>query len=109
MNKNYLYLSRFLNRNLDASKEKCLQKQPATTSQYHLIYGGRYGMARHFITFWTQKTHYNEAYETPNMERLAQRHDVYTGLCLQHQFGNLMQRLDHRCQQRTPQGNQLDT
>lgn len=23
------------------------------------------------LPFWTQKTHYNELYETPNMERLA--------------------------------------
>ena len=28
-------------------------------------------MAEDSITFWTQKTHYNEVYETPNMERLA--------------------------------------
>ena len=25
------------------------------------------------LPFWTQKTHYNEAYETPNMERLAKK------------------------------------
>ena len=24
-------------------------------------------------SFWTQKTHYNETYETPNMERLAKK------------------------------------
>ena len=25
------------------------------------------------LPFWTQKTHYNELYETPNMERLARQ------------------------------------
>ena len=25
------------------------------------------------LPFWTQKTHYNEVYETPNMERLAKK------------------------------------
>ena len=25
------------------------------------------------LPFWTQKTHYNELYETPNMERLAKQ------------------------------------
>lgn len=25
------------------------------------------------LPFWTQKTHYNEVYETPNMERLAKQ------------------------------------
>lgn len=30
------------------------------------------------LPFWTQKTHYNEAYETPNMERLAQQGMMFT-------------------------------
>ena len=30
------------------------------------------------LPFWTQKTHYNEAYETPNMERLAQKGMMFT-------------------------------
>lgn len=30
------------------------------------------------LPFWTQKTHYNEAYETPNMERLAKKGMMFT-------------------------------
>lgn len=30
------------------------------------------------LPFWTQKTHYNEVYETPNMERLAKRGMMFT-------------------------------
>ena len=30
------------------------------------------------LPFWTQKTHYNEAYETPNMERLAKQGMMFT-------------------------------
>lgn len=30
------------------------------------------------LPFWTQKTHYNEAYETPNMERLASQGMMFT-------------------------------
>lgn len=30
------------------------------------------------LPFWTQKTHYNEVYETPNMERLAQKGMMFT-------------------------------
>lgn len=30
------------------------------------------------LPFWTEKTYYNEAYETPNMERLAQRGMMFT-------------------------------
>lgn len=30
------------------------------------------------LPFWTQKTHYNEVYETPNMERLAQQGMMFT-------------------------------
>ena len=30
------------------------------------------------LPFWTQKTHYNEAYETPNMERLAGKGMMFT-------------------------------
>ena len=28
------------------------------------------------LPFWTQKTHYNELYETPNMERLGNQLDA---------------------------------
>ena len=30
------------------------------------------------LPFWTQKTHYNELYETPNMERLAKQGMMFT-------------------------------
>lgn len=30
------------------------------------------------LPFWTQKTHYNEVYETPNMERLAKQGMMFT-------------------------------
>ena len=30
------------------------------------------------LPFWTQKTHYNEVYETPNMERLAKEGMMFT-------------------------------
>ncbi|ADV42845.1 sulfatase [Bacteroides helcogenes] len=30
------------------------------------------------LPFWTQKTHYNEVYETPNMERLARQGMMFT-------------------------------
>lgn len=30
------------------------------------------------LPFWTEKTHYNEAYETPNMERLAKQGVMFT-------------------------------
>lgn len=30
------------------------------------------------LPFWTQKTHYNETYETPNMERLAKKGMMFT-------------------------------
>ena len=30
------------------------------------------------LPFWTQKTHYNELYETPNMERLARQGMMFT-------------------------------
>ena len=30
------------------------------------------------LPFWTQKTHYNEAYETPNMERLPKQGMMFT-------------------------------
>ena len=30
------------------------------------------------LSFWTQKTPYNEAYETPNMERLAKQGMMFT-------------------------------
>lgn len=30
------------------------------------------------LPFWTQKTHYNEIYETPNMERLAEQGMIFT-------------------------------
>ena len=30
------------------------------------------------LPFWTQKTHYNEVYETPNMERLARQKGLYS-------------------------------
>ncbi|MEG1837799.1 MAG: sulfatase-like hydrolase/transferase, partial [Bacteroidaceae bacterium] len=30
------------------------------------------------LPFWTQKTHYNEVYETPNMERLAAKGMMFT-------------------------------
>ena len=30
------------------------------------------------LPFWSQKTHYNEAYETPNMERLAKKGMMFT-------------------------------
>ncbi len=35
-------------------------------------------MARTSLPFWTQKTHYNELYETPNMERLAKQGMMFT-------------------------------
>lgn len=30
------------------------------------------------LPFWTQKTHYNELYETPNIERLARQGMMFT-------------------------------
>ena len=30
------------------------------------------------LPFWTEKTHYNELYETPNMERLARQGMMFT-------------------------------
>lgn len=30
------------------------------------------------LPFWIQKTHYNEVYETPNMERLAKQGVMFT-------------------------------
>lgn len=35
-------------------------------------------MAGYLAAFWTQKTPYNEAYETPNMERLAKQGMMFT-------------------------------
>ena len=46
-----IFRSRFLNRNLDASKRKNVFRNNPTTSQYHLIYGGRHGLARYILTF----------------------------------------------------------
>ena len=41
------------------------------------------------LPFWTQKTHYNEVYETPNMAAPCQtRYDVHPSLCQQHQFAH---------------------
>ena len=60
------------------------------------------------LPFWTQKTHYNETYETPNMERLAQkRDDVHTGIRLQYQFRYPLQS-DNGCQQHPTSCNKLD-
>ena len=48
------------------------------------------------LPFWTQKTMYNERYETPNMERLARQGMMFT---LQP---------DDRSQRRPSPGDQLD-
>ena len=36
------------------------------------------------LPFWTQKTHYNELYETPNMERLARQGMMFTPVSYTH-------------------------
>ncbi len=59
------------------------------------------------LPFWTQKTHYNETYETPNMERLAKKDDVHTGIRLQYQFRYPLQS-DNGCQQHPTSCNKLD-
>ena len=46
------------------------------------------------LPFWPQRTLYNERYETPNMEKLAQQ-GVHSGLCFQYKFSHPMQ-LDDR-------------
>ena len=60
------------------------------------------------LPFWTQKTDYNELYETPNMERLAKQGMVFTQAYAQYQFSHPMQP-HHRNERGTSPSNQLDT
>ena len=60
------------------------------------------------LPFWTQKTHYNETYETPNGTSVQKRDDVHTGIRLQYQFRYPLQS-DNGCQQHPTSCNKLDT
>ena len=57
------------------------------------------------LPFWKEKTHYNEVYETPNMERLARQGVMFTQ---QYQFSVPLQP-DHRDECCPPPCHQLDT
>ena len=47
--------------------------QPAKRPNIILFMVDDMGWEDTSLPFWTEKTHYNEVYETPNMERLAAR------------------------------------
>ena len=50
------------------------------------------------LPFWTQRTHYNDTYHTPNMERLATQGKMFTHPCQPF----------HRNECSPPSRNQLD-
>lgn len=47
--------------------------QPAKRPNIILFMVDDMGWEDTSLPFWTEKTHYNEVYETPNMERLARQ------------------------------------
>ena len=77
--------------------------QPAKRPNIILFMVDDMGWEDTSLPFWTEKTHYNEVYETPNMERLARQ----GGLCQQDQFPVSLQP-DHRDECRPPPCHQLD-
>ena len=79
MNKKHYYPLHLCHSLQPICKHKAIcNRTRGQTSEYHSLYGRRYGMAGYFTPFWTQKTHYNELYETPNMERLAKQGMMFT-------------------------------
>jgi hypothetical protein len=52
--------------------------QPAKRPNIILFMVDDMGWEDTSLPFWTEKTHYNEVYETPNMERLARQGVMFT-------------------------------
>ena len=53
-------------------------EQPAKRPNIILFMVDDMGWEDTSLPFWTEKTHYNEVYETPNMERLARQGVMFT-------------------------------
>lgn len=60
------------------------------------------------LPFWTQKTHYNETYETPNMERLAKKGMMFTQAYACNISFRYPLQSDNGCQQHPTSCNKLD-
>ena len=60
------------------AREKTIPEQTKQRPNIILFMVDDMGWQDTSLPFWTQKTHYNEAYETPNMERLAKKGMMFT-------------------------------
>lgn len=82
--------------------------QPAKRPNIILFMVDDMGWEDTSLPFWTEKTHYNEVYETPNMERLARQGVMFTQAYASSISSPVSLQPDHRDECRPPPCHQLD-